>query len=117
MRPFVAELVGMGFGPAEAMVLDVLKQAKGNKLTALAMLREQQPEVVERAIFEAIDELMEMGFGPRPVVVEALRIVSRGDWPTASSNHINLHMRLSAYTIQKNSCIAIYQAVFCIEGL
>merc|ERR1719271_721857 len=33
MRPFVAELVGMGFGPAESMVLDALKQAKGNKLT------------------------------------------------------------------------------------
>ena len=73
MRPFVAELVDMGFGPAEAMVLDALKMAKGNKLTALATLREQQPQVVDRAIGEAVDALMEMGFGPRLVVVEALR--------------------------------------------
>ena len=73
MRPFVAELVGMGFGPAEAMVLDALKMANGNKLTALATLREQQPQVVDRAIGEAVDALMEMGFGPRLVVVEALR--------------------------------------------
>ena len=71
MRPFLADLLGMGFAP-EAEVLGALKQANGNRLGALEALQGRQPSVLENRMRPAVAELMEMGFGPEARVQAAL---------------------------------------------